>query len=300
MNLSLSKLIHRFLEWAIAALDTATVEAYRHQLKKFLAHVGDKKIHLLKPMHLTAWAKSWHEWQAVVRMFNWAVKEAKLLKQNPYANMKAPGREQRNRIMTPAEMVQMLRAAERPGRAYLLAVRETYARPQEIRAASWEDLQAEDPSLPIREALAKGKALIVLREFKDRAKRKESTRPRILLVSKRLGRAILRIWSRTKKAKGPIWLNSEGMPYTNNAVRCLMRRLRQKLEIEPDQHGEVVVAYTFRHSMATLASSKGIKDRVLADLLGHVETRTTARYQHLAVDHLREALEVMKKKRRAA
>lgn len=300
MNLKLSQLIDQFVSWSEKARAAATVNAYHHQLRKFLANVGDKPVSKLRPSQLEAWATTWHEWQAVMRLFNWAVRESKLLRTNPFAGMQPPLREQRQRIMTPAEMQSVLRAAGEPGRSYLLAVRETYARPQEIRLACWEDLQSADPEISVERALAEGKAVIVLRYYKDRRKRRESTKPRVLIVSQRLGRSILRIRRRRKSLKGAIWRNSKGTAWSNNAVRCLMRRIRAKLDIEADRYGEVIVAYTFRHSMATLASSKGIKDRMLADLLGHVETRTTARYQHLDVEHIREALERIKRRGKAA
>src|SRR6185295_4351794 len=54
-----------------------------------------------------------------------------------------------------------------------------------------------------------------------------------------------------------------------------------------DRHGETIVPYTFRHTAATLASAAGVRDRLLADALGHTETSTTARYQHLATEHIR-------------
>lgn len=298
--MKLSKLIERFLKWASSALAAGTVSAYKFQLNKFLLHAKDRSIATLKPSMLTSWAKSWHEWQAVVRMFNWAVKEERIININPFGGVKPPPRNERHRVMTPRQMVELLRAAQPAGRAYLMALRETYARPQEIRAACWADLHAEDPSLSVEEALQQGRAIIVLREYKDRRRRKETTKPRILLVSKRLGRALVRLRSRRLSDKTPIWLNAEGQPWTNNAVRCLMRRLRKKLGWKADRFGEMVVAYSFRHSMATLASAKGIKDRLLADLLGHVETRTTRRYQHLDVSDLREALDRIARQRRAA
>ena len=295
MRLTVRVVVKRFLDWASKALATGTVAAYSHQLKKFVKACGRKEATALRPADLTAWGKSWHEFQSVIRCFAWATHEAKLIKTNPFHGVKLPPRDERKRILSPAAMTQMLRSSSPPGREFLIALRETYARPQEIRAACWEDLQSEDAAVPLEEALENGTALIVLREYKARKRRKESNKPRILLVSKRLGRLLLRIANRIQVQQGCIFLNSKGVAWTNNGVRCLLRRLRDRLGIKPDRHGETVVAYTFRHSMATLASSKGIRDRTLADLLGHTETRTTARYQHLDVIHLREALERTRK-----
>lgn len=290
MQLTLRRLICDFLEWCEASLAPNSVAAYRHQLKKFLAVVKNKRVRNLRPRHLSAWAKTWHEAQAVIRLFNWAVEEARVIRRNPFANCRLPFRDRRKRITGPDDLARLLRSAGRAGRRYLLALRETLARPQEIRLACWENLQSEDMQTPIDIALPAGKALIVTHKFKDRGKRKDTTRARVLLISPRLGRLILRVAQGLGERKGPIFLNARGKPWTKNAVRCMMRRLRAKLKWTPDQNGEQVVAYTLRHSLATLAASRGVTDRTLADLLGHVETRTTSRYLHLQVGHLRDAL----------
>lgn len=287
---SFKSCINRFIAWARASLAERTAAAYEWQLKHALKAMGDRPLAKLRPCHFTPWAKTWHQWQAVMRMLNWAVHDAGIIRENPYSRVKAPPRNERRRILSPGEILRLMRRASRPARAFLLALRETYARPQEIRAACWDDLHAEDPGLSVKEALQQGKALIVLRDFKDRKRRKEASSPRVLLVSLRLGRSLLRLSRCRGTFTGPIWLNRRRRPWTNNAVRCLFRRLRTWLKIQPDKFGETVVAYTFRHSVATLASARGIKDRLLADLLGHVETRTTRRYQHLDVGHLRDAL----------
>ena len=297
-SLTVASLVKLFEDWAAGALAAGTVLAYGHQLKKFVRHAGRRTITKLRPVDVTRWAKTWHEVQAVVRLFNWAVHEAELLEANPFTKLKPPPRDERRRILTPQQMTELLRAADGASRAYLLALRETFARPQEIRAATWDDLQAEDPGEDLAAALVAGRALIVLREDKDRRRRKESNRPRVILVNARLGRLLLRLRSRRRPGHSAIWLNSLGRPWTSNAVRLMMRSLRDRLQLGPDRFGEQVVAYTFRHSVATLASARGIKDRTLADLLGHVETRTTARYQHLDVAHIREALERLRPQRR--
>ncbi len=290
-KLTVSALVKQFEEWAAGALAAGTCLAYGHQLAKFVRHAGRRSVDKLRPVDVSKWARTWHEVQAVVRLFNWAVHEAELLDVNPFAKLKPPPRDERRRILTPRQMAELLRAADGAARDFLLGLRETFARPQEIRAATWEDLQPEDPGEDLDAALGAGRALIVLREYKDRRRRKESNRPRVLLVNARLGRLLQRLRARRRPGQSAIWCNSLGRPWTANAVRLMMRALRERLQIRPDRFGEQVVAYTFRHSVATLASARGIKDRTLADLLGHVETRTTARYQHLDVQHLREALD---------
>lgn len=288
--ITVRRIMTQFFRWANTALAPATVAAYRHQLDKIPPSVQRKKASRIRPIDLTAWAKTWHEGQAFVRLLNWARDEAKLIRANPIGSIRLATRGQRKRILARAALQRLMRTGKPASRAFVLALRETLARPQEIRAAAWENLQSEDMDTPIDVALASGKALIVLHEFKDRRRRDDTTRPRVLLVSRRLGRLILRLCKDKAKRTGPIFLNNLGKAWTKNAVRCLFRRIRKRLELIADTNGENVVAYTFRHSLATYAASKGVHGRTLADLLGHVETRTTDRYVHLNVVHLREAM----------
>lgn len=290
MILTLKGLVKQFLKWCEATLAPNTVSYYRHHLQRFVLLVKNKRVKSLRPVHLTTHMKTWHDWQAVQRCFNWAVNESQLVKKNPFSRVSAPGRNQRKRIMTPQEMGALMRAPRRAWRHFLLALRELAARPQEVRAVEWDDLQPENPALPIDEALRKGRAVFVLHDFKDKAKRRDQDAPRVLLVTPRLGRLLLRMRAKGESLEGKVFRNTRGEPWTRNAVRCMFRSMRRRLGIKPDKRGENITAYTMRHSRATQAAANGVVDRVLADWLGHVETRTTRRYQHLNVGHIREAL----------
>lgn len=290
MRLTVRRVKSEFLKWANAALAMATVAAYKHQLDKIPPRILKKKVSSVRPIDLTAWANTWHEGQAFVRLLNWARDEAKLIRVNPLTRCRLASRGQRKRILARAALQRIMRTGKPASRHFMLALRETLARPQEIRAAAFEHLQSEDIDMPILEALQAGRALIVQHEFKDRRRRHDTTRPRVLLISRRLGRLIVRIARQRGTWAGPIFLNNRGRAWSKNAVRCLFRRIRRRLRLAADTNGENIVAYTFRHSLATYAASKGVHGRTLADLLGHVETRTTDRYVHLQVGHLRDAM----------
>jgi integrase len=135
VKLTFAKLVKQFLAWAGEALATRTAEAYEWQLARAVKQLGSKPIGSLRPADLTRWAKTWHEWQAVTRVCNWAVHEAGILKRSPFAAVKPPPRRERQRIMSPREMARLLRRCSSAARAFVLAMRETFARPQEIRAA---------------------------------------------------------------------------------------------------------------------------------------------------------------------
>src|SRR5690606_9127555 len=92
---------------------------------------------------------------------------------------------------------------------------------------------------------------------------------------------------------GLVCRNTRGEGWTNNALRLAVRRLCVSVGLDGADGLERITAYTIRHTAATAATAAGVRDRVLADLLGHTQTRTTARYQHLTVDHLRAAVETI-------
>jgi site-specific recombinase XerD len=107
---------------------------------------------------------------------------------------------------------------------------------------------------------------------------------------------LLRLLARSETEEGIVFRNAAGRPWTGNAVRCCMRRLRKHFTTKGET--EKIVAYHVRHTMGTQFTAAGVRDRVLADLMGHSSTRTTARYQHLQVEHLWEAMEQFEKKNR--
>jgi len=298
MAVRLRQLIDLFLEWCQGARAPKTTRTYKYLLDQFATHVGDQPIEDLKPFHLSTFAKTWHQVQSVQRLFEWAKEEMELLPRNPFAKVKRPPAGERRRILPPRELVRWLRAAQPAFRRFLVAMRETLARPQEVRLLRWEYLQPADPMMKIEEALAIGRAMFVLREYKARKRRKNPGAPRLILVNRRFGRMLLRLMPRAPEdRRGPVLLNWAGEPFTANCVRCCMRRLRRKFP-SPEDAEEKIVAYTLRHSGGTLATAAGVRDRLIADMMGHSSTRTTARYQHLDVEHLWEGLDLIDEKRR--
>lgn len=293
MAMRLKRLIDQFLEWCENTRKPATTANYRWLLRKFSAAVGNPPIDQLKPVHLTSYAKTWHEVQAVQRLMQWAKDDLEIVDRNVFARVKRPPAGQRTRILSPVELLAYLRRCRLAYRRFLLGMRETIARPQEIRALRWEQLQAELPRQSIEEALRSGRAIFVMREYKARARRLDPSVPRVLLVTRRLGRLLLRLRRRLgPNPTGPVFLNSQGRAWSSNAVRCCMRRLRRHFRNDKDP-AERIVTYSLRHSIATIAVALGVRDRVLADLMGHASTRTTARYQHLQVEHLRPAMDLI-------
>lgn len=296
MQWTLSKLAEEFFKVIEITNAKNTVDNYKRYILGFIKSTRNKALSKLKPLDLLKWGKTWHRIQAVQRLFGWAVNEAEVIKKNPFKTVKKPRPGERRRVLSRHQVVNILRNTDRHFRQFLLCMRETIARPQEVRAFRWESLHTPTSDTKLVDALRHGSAFFSLEDYKGRERRKDPSKPCVILLTQRLGRLLARLASRRKKLQGEIFRNSKGKPWTSNAVRCRMRRLRKKLGLGPDYRGEQIVAYTFRHTQATEAAARGIRDRILAELMGHTSTRTTARYQHLDTDHLREAFDKFNRK----
>jgi integrase/recombinase XerC len=295
MSLTTQLLIDQFLAWAQPRLQPGTVENYRRLLARFVKIAGPGPAGELKKSVLLSWGKTWHEIQAVQRLFNWACNDAEILERNPFRTIKRPPLGERKRILDRRTEVMLRRGSSPAFRHLLLCLGETIGRPQEARTLQWENVWWAGKPIGTTEALAAGDGVFQLHDYKSRRRRSDPNKTRSVPITPRLGRLLARLCRGKKELTGPIFLNSRGRPWSSNAIRLRVRWLRKKLKLHKDENGENVVAYTMRHTHATWAAAAGVRDRLLAELMGHTTTRTTARYQHLQVEHLQAAMRLLEK-----
>lgn len=295
---TLKPLIVLFLDWTAANRAAGTTAGYKRHLDAFAVAVGDVSLSDLRAYHLLEWGRTWHQIQAVQRLFNWAKNDAELIDRNPFTRVKKPTPRGRRRILSYHELAKLLRVSRRDFRELLIASRETLSRPQEVRTLAWEELRHDESAQAVEDALRQGTAYFELTEFKARKRRRDHQTTRVIPISLRLGRLLLRIRQRDAVAGGEVFRTFRGVPWSKERIRQRMRTARKRAGLQRDRAGETVCLYTLRHTMATRACARGVRDRVLADLLGHTTTRTTARYQHLEVPDLIEAMQVIHDKHR--
>lgn len=297
----LSKVASRFLQWASKCRHAKTVSVYRHYFEKFLKEVGDREASRVTKSDLAAWAVTWHQSQAIVRLYRWACDDAALLKTNPVAKFQHPPKGERRRVLSKREQTKLLGEADEDFRDLLIAYQQTFARPGELRRVTWNDLYPKVSPKALKNKLKNGDAFLVLWDYKNRRSRRLPNAPRVILLSPKVGRLICKLMGRKHADADNIFKTARGVAWTANALRCRWRRLRAKLGFTRDANGEQIVPYTWRHTGATEASAHGIRDRILADVLGHVETSTTKRYQHLqTADLLRPMKKFWRRTRRRA
>lgn len=71
--------------------------------------------------------------------------------------------------------------------------------------------------------------------------------------------------------------------------------IRNKLRWTASQAGlnSLITPHILRHCTATHLTIRTVPQHTIASILGHADLRSTMRYQHLVVDHLRDSLNML-------
>jgi integrase len=275
---TVASLCEQFLDWSHRNNKPPTYDYYRFFLQDFCNRYATLRVVELKPFHVTRWLDShtdtWNQSSrrcaiaCVKRVMNWACDEG-YIAASPIRKLRKPPGLSREKVLTVEEDQSILNNTDQTFRLVLLALRQTGARPGELASVQCSDF---DPS----------SETWVLRKHKTGEK---TGKPRIIYLTPCVVTVskILQAKHRT----GPLFLNSRGVAWTSNAIRCRMRRLREKLKLD-----QGVVAYAYRHTFATRGLVNGVSIAAMSELLGHCDTKMVSmHYGHLNqhADHLRQA-----------
>jgi integrase len=274
----LIEVLDAFLDWCLKHRAKRTFEAYEERIKSFLDSLADRRMPLreLRPFYLQHWVDSHPDWnpgmkrgrmQAVQRGLNWAVKQGRI-DRSPVAYVEKPPPGKRENVIEYAVYQRMLDLAATQEFCDLITTCwETGYRPQEVWRVEKRhlDLPGKRWVFPAREAKGKKKIRIVY--LTDLA----------LEICGRLA---------AKHASGPLFRNSDGLPWSRHAASCVFLRMKKHL-------GRKYALVDFRHSFTTRSLKAGVDPVTLSFLLGHADTSMLAKtYAHLGqeVGHLRDAL----------
>jgi integrase len=173
-----------------------------------------------------------------------------VLARNPLEGMKRPKSRPRRRAISHEEYRALLRATDSDFRPLLFALRQTGARPQELRELTWKDVRPDH---------------ILLWEHKTEG---STRKPRVIHLTPCVQRFFAVVRRRSKSDH--VFLNGRGEPWTMNAVRLRVMRLKDKLGLADD-----VCAYLIRHAFGTNAILNGVDVVTVSALMGHASTEIT-------------------------
>lgn len=265
--------VEEFLSWSSINQSEDTYRGYLFYAQKLSEACGQVLVTDFKPIHVTRWVngkKEKGEWgdttaynacRTAFRIFSWAFQEG-ILGKNPLKGMSRPRPKPRDRALTDDEFRAMLRCSRPYFRRLLLALRLTGARPKELRTLRWSQVREDR---------------LVLSEHKTV---KKTRKPRVIYLTAVMQKMLA--WLKRHSHSDHVFLNSEGLPWTMNAVRLQVMRLKAKLGLKDD-----VCAYLIRHQWGTQAILNGTNPSVVAELMGNSLEMVSSVYVHLAEQHSR-------------
>jgi integrase len=223
---------------------------------------------------------------AVARVYTWASSDAELLPEHrPTRGVKKPAIEHRSRVMTAAEHARLLEACTSADlRDFLQVLRTTGARPGELRGLRWHEIDWT-------------RRLFILRKHKTSTTTKEPL-PRIIPFNTEVEAILHRRQKQTSSAHA--FTNSCGRSWTARALAKAFWSTRQRAGLGPDEAGEVLVAYSARHTLLTAAARSGASSAQLQALAGWSSPAMASVYVHLTADDIvkvaSKAVEALDKK----
>lgn len=276
-TVTLNELAARFLAYCERERSAATLRWYVNFLDSFDKHY-EGRIDDLKRSHIDAWLAEHPDWSktsrrhaitVIKRLINWAFEEGHIGEvPTGLRKLKRPAGSKRDTIVSEENHKRMLEASDTAFCQVLTALWETGARPKEIREVTSEMI--------ILEA-----GVWLLKEHKT----VEATqKPRIIYLTetmKELSAELIK-----QNPTGPIFRNSKGQPWTMNAIRLRMKRLRERLSLPKG-----TVAYAYRHTYATNGLKNGVQIAEMTELLGHSNSKMLSEhYGHLSqkTAHMRD------------
>lgn len=279
-RMTVKKLALEFLTWTKANKAVSTYKWYRHFLKSFCRHHPGLMVADLKPMHVARWLDATKyidntgncAVRCVSRCFNWAA-EMGVIPENPIKGIKRPSAQGRECNLTDAQWDKVVESCSDEFRDYLIVLRETGCRPQEIRAVEARHVVRDGWTwtFPVSESKGKRRARVVVLNEQARA------------ITQRL---------MLKYPSGPLFRNTNGKPWTKSSINCRFRRLSKRL-------GFRVFAYMARHLFCTSALMNGVEVATVATLMGHSDLKMVWQIYNklrLQAGHLKSAAELATKR----
>jgi integrase len=271
-----------FLSWSHIHRSAETTRNHVWYGQKLSEHIGYLKATELRPNHLTRWVDAHPSWgqttqrnarRSIYRAFEWAIEEG-LLILNPLKGMKCPTALTRQRAMSDEEFRSILRASKRDFKVFLFAVRMTGSRPKEARSLTWDQVREDH---------------WILKQHKTAHK---TGKPRVIYLIppvRRLMSVLPQEASQRPTGDPHVFLNARRRPWTANAIRLRIERVKRKLNLAND-----LCCYLARHAFGTSAVLNGVDLVTVAELMGHSSLEMIQRvYVHLAGqhEHLHQAAE---------
>jgi integrase len=225
---SLPAIADAFLEWVRKHRSPETYEWYRYRLDRFVNTYPELRAADLRPYHVETWVDGYelsktsrrNYLRSVKRCLKWAKRQG-YIDTNPIADLEVPVGDRKEVVISPEEFERMLSLVRNPDLADLMIVTwETGCRPQESLRVEARHVDAANQRWVFPKSEAKMKRTPRVVYLTDRA----------LEISRRLMLA---------HPEEPIFRNTNGKPWTTEAVNCAFTLLQARMG-RPSPSGGIV------------------------------------------------------------
>lgn len=280
---TVQQLVDAYLTHGTERLGARTIEDKTRILKAFALCFGPMRVSDCKRYMLTDWIaqhpslkSNWtkYGWASSVRAaFNWACKEDRI-DRNPFDKLAWSIGGRRRQPMSDQQYRALLRVANPPFRSVVFFQAMTGARPGEMAAALWENVDWE-------------RSAIVLHEHKTAHTQREP-RPRTIILHPVVLRMLQVLCRRRRPSQEHVFVNAWGLCWKHSAICQRMKGYRAKAGIPPG-----LSLYSLRHAFATRCIVNGVDLKTTSELMGHSAVRMTEWYTHIAgnTEHLQRAVD---------
>ncbi len=278
--------IAKFLDWqraqvAAGEYESSTLRYYERQLGKLEELLPrDLDANDLKPYHLHAGPAAWHFHQATRRVFTWATRVG-YLREDPLRNHKLPAAGERERVLSVGELTMLFETCDPAFRKFLWCLVRISARPIELRALRWHQVDL-------------ARRIITIHSYKGKRRRngKSKAAARVIPFDAEVAEFLRAEHAARKPAPDDhVFTGRHGQPYTKDAVSRNFARAGRRIGLGLDANGERAVPYTLRHTALTYFTELDMPQKLVSDVGGHADSKTTQRYQHVRPDAKVEAVD---------
>jgi len=210
------------------------------------------------------------------RMFNIAIKKWKWLKENPVSYIEMPVvRNERTRYLSDNEYAELMKAVDDPSspewlKPVILMALNTGLRESNLLGLKWSQVNLFSKMVVI-----------------DKAEMKNNDALSIPLTQEAMDIFI----RRSKVRTDDLVFHDNGKEIYPVKLQRAMREICKKAKIDDFRFHDL------RHTFASYLRQQGVDLHFISKLLGHRDSRMTLRYAHLSVEHLRDAISTLDRKK---
>lgn len=271
------QLVTLYLAWVEPRKKYNTWRLYRDRLAPFRIHFAGRAWASLLPLEIDAYLLAVNRWPdgrrkapdtiranviALEQLQKFALTKAGIEK-IVISDLEKPVGRWRERMPTATELAALMANSSKEFAMVYQALRVSGARPHELARATCADWD--------RDA-----GVITLFDHKTAEK---SKRPRVIAVGTKLQELLLE--SLNGRTEGPLFRGPRGRRWTSASLGQTFARVRVAAGVDAE-----VKLYSARHEFGT-ACCDAIGREATADQMGHADTKTTRRYDHVTKSKLR-------------